>query len=251
MDGADCQAGGVQGVNAQVRRPAGVSAPADKADFLGHGAVIGAADAELPFLRGAGGVNHHCQVHIVKLAQLDQFRLAAQELNLALPPQFIPVFNFNIFLGGNGNQGNAAAEVGQHFRLIQADGRAQQHPNLAVMAAGVGGSGFRVGVGMFVDNQGIQFPQQGHRRAGAAAPQIGPHPGQAQAGAERQPHFRQLAGYQLGGLDFPIARLRVLQDGLGQGDNFVGPGVNGGEHPAFQFLAGQHIGDSFIPDTSE
>ena len=82
---------------------------ADEPDFLGDGAVVGAADAELAFIHRAGGMYHHCQVNVIKLAQLDKFGFAAQELNLAVAPQGVPVLNFDVFLRRHRNQCDSAA----------------------------------------------------------------------------------------------------------------------------------------------
>ena len=195
-------------------------------------------------------MNHHCQVHIVEFAEFDQFGLAAEELDFALAAQFVPVFDFNVFLGRNGNQSDTAAELGKDLGLVQADGGAEEHSNLAVVAAGVGGAGVRVGVGVFVDDKGVEFAEQSHRRAGRAAEQVGADAGQSQAGAERDAQFSQFAGDQLGGLELPIARFRLAEDSLGQGDNFVGPGVDGGKNLAFQFVAGGHSGGSLRVNSS-
>ena len=103
VDGGHCQGGGVEGVDAEVGRAAGVGAPAEEPDFFGQGAVVGAAYGQLPFAGGTGGVHHHRQVDVVELAQPDELGFAAQELDFALAPQVVAVFNFDVFLGRHGH----------------------------------------------------------------------------------------------------------------------------------------------------
>ena len=103
VDGGHCEGGGVEGVDAQVGRAAGVGAPADELDFFRQGAVVGAAYGQLPFAGGAGGVHHHGQVDVVELAQPDELGFAAQELDFAFTTQAVAVFNFDVFLGRHGH----------------------------------------------------------------------------------------------------------------------------------------------------
>jgi len=77
VDGLEREGGGVEGVDALMGRGPGVSAPANELNVLDHVAVAGAAQGQLAFSHIAGGVAHHGDVHVVKLAQPDQFLLAA------------------------------------------------------------------------------------------------------------------------------------------------------------------------------
>ena len=110
VDGAEGQSGGVEGIDAHVRRATGVGATANELDLFGHGAVVGATDTQLALIGSAGGVEHHGQVDVVELAQLDQFRFASQEFQLTFSTQGVPVFDFDIFFGGHRHQYNPARQ---------------------------------------------------------------------------------------------------------------------------------------------
>ena len=53
-----------------------MGAAANELHLLGQSTVIGPADADLALFLGAGGMHHHGQVHVIELAQPDQFRFA-------------------------------------------------------------------------------------------------------------------------------------------------------------------------------
>ena len=78
--------------------------------------------------------------------------------------------------------------MGQHAFVHQADGSAQHHSDLAVVAAGVGGAGIGAGVRVFVDDEAVQFPDDGHSGAFAAADEIGAQAGHTQVAAEGEAH---------------------------------------------------------------
>ena len=240
VDGRHRQGGGVQRVDAQMGGAAGVGAFADKPDFLGQGAVVGAADGQLPLAGRAGGVQHHRQMHVIEFSEPDEFRLAAEELNLAVAPQPVPVLNLDVFLGRRCHCYDAPAQMRQHVIPHQGHGCAQHQGNLAVMPAGVGRAGCRVGVGMFVDNQAVQLPDDGHCRALAAAQDFPPHSGHCQPGTERHAHCGELFPYQSGSFEFAKPGLRVGQNLLRNADQLVGPPVNFGKRPVLQISGRRH-----------
>ena len=73
--------GGVQGVDAVVGRAAGVGGLAAEHGLLDHAAVAAAGAAELG---PDAGVDHKGQIHTVEIAAVEELRLAAQILDLAL-----------------------------------------------------------------------------------------------------------------------------------------------------------------------
>ena len=239
MDGGQRQGRGVQGVDAQVGRTAGMSAAADEPDALGYGPVVGAADAKVLVAAVAGGVHHHRQVDVVELAKPDHLRFAAEKFNLALLPQPVPVFDFDVFLGGDSHEHQAAAEGGEHVRLHQGHGGPQHHGYLAMVPAGVGRSRLRVGMGVLVHDQRVQLSQDGQGGACRASNQVGADPGDGQPRPERNAHLGEGPGHQVCSLGLAEPRLRVFQDGLGQADDFVGPVIDFLEDPPLQVFFGR------------
>src|SRR5919106_2581870 len=131
VDGAQSQSGSVQGIDTQVGSSPGMGATTDELDLLSYRAVVGTAEAQLSFFGVAGGVHHHGQVNVIELTQLDQFRLAAQELDFTFPSQAVPVLNLDVLFGGHGHQYDATAEVRQYVRMHQSYGGAHHHADLA------------------------------------------------------------------------------------------------------------------------
>ena len=109
----------------------------------------------------------------------------------------------------------------------------------------MGRAGGRIGMGMFVYNQRVQFAKQGHSWARAAPQQVGAHPGQAQSGTKGDAHFGEGIANQLGGFHFPEAWFGVLEDGLRQVDQLVSPIVDGIEYSLFEFFFGRQLGTSW------
>ena len=101
MDRRHRQRSRVERVDAQVRRPAGVGSLAHELYPLGQRAVVRSGQAELLLVGSAGGVHHHRQMHVVKFSQPDELGLPAQELDLPVPAQLVPVLNLDVFLGRN------------------------------------------------------------------------------------------------------------------------------------------------------
>ena len=239
MDGLERKGSGIQGIDAQVRGAPGVSAPTEELHVLDYVAVAGAADREFVVAHIAGGMAHHCQVNVVELPQANQFLLAAHKLQLLLFPELQPAGYFDELLGRHRKRNQLAGQLFQDFRLGQPMDSTQHHPNLAVVAAGVGGAGFCVGMGMLIDNQGVQFANQGHAGAGAAATgNLSLDAGQGQAGPVVDAQGIKLVSYQLGCLGLAESGFRVVQDLAGYADNIGPVAVNGGASPLFQFLPG-------------
>ena len=80
VDGHEPDLGGVERVDAQVGRAAGMRGLADIARELAHAPVVRQRHAGLAVLRARGEVNHHREVHVVEVAEAEQLGLAAQEL---------------------------------------------------------------------------------------------------------------------------------------------------------------------------
>ena len=68
---------------------------------LDYMSVAGSTHGEPALAHVAGSVAHHCHVHVIKMAQFDQFLFAAQELQFALLPHLKPLFDFYKFFCRN------------------------------------------------------------------------------------------------------------------------------------------------------
>jgi len=121
--------------------------------------------------------------------------------------------HLNELLGGHRKGHNLSGKLPQDGGLHQSQGGSQHHTNLAMVTAGVGRAGAGVGVGMLVDNQGIQFANNCHPGTGARAPGYPAlESGQGQVVLVGNAQLLKLAGHQLSGAGLAKARLRMVQD---------------------------------------
>ena len=103
VDAHEAQHGRVQGVDAVVRSRRGVRRLAMVFDELADKAVAGTSELyfTLRVVRRRD-VHLHRRVDIVEAALVNNFFLAAEEMNFSLIPQGIPVFDFNAFFSRHG-----------------------------------------------------------------------------------------------------------------------------------------------------
>ena len=106
----------------------------------------------------------------VELAQLDQFLLAAHELDLALGPEVQAARHLDEFLGRYRERHDLAAQFTQHFRLHQSRHCAQHHADLAMVPARVGGAGVIVRMRVPVHDQAVQLTDDGDAWSTAVPP---------------------------------------------------------------------------------
>ena len=109
------------------------------------------------------------------------------------------------------------------------------------MAAGVGRAGVRIGVRVFVHNQGVQLADDGDAGAGAApAGNTALNTGQGQPLPVADAQLVELVGHQPGGLVLAEPWFRVVQNLLGDPDDFRLVAVNGGTSLLLQLFLRQH-----------
>ena len=129
----------------------------------------------------------------------------------------------SIFFGGLKNQVQRAIELTplrQHAR------RAQQHGGMAVMPAGMHGSGVYAGVreaGRLVDRQGVHVGAKADGLGSVADPQLRHHAGAAQAALDAVTPGREALGHQIGGAVFLERQFWMLMNVMPHGDEFVAP----------------------------
>ena len=238
VDGLEGEGRGVESVDTHVGSAAGMGAPAQELNVLDYVTVAGATDGELVVTHIAGGMAHHGHVHVIKFAEADKLLLPAHKLKLSFLPQLQSPGYFDKFFGRHCERHQLAAQFREDFGLRQAADCAQHHTDLAVVTAGVGGAGFLVGVGMFVNYERVQLPN--NRHPGARPPTGGNmalNAGHSQATPVTNAHFVKLVGNKLGSLILAEAGLRVIQNLARNTDKFVAVPVNGGASPLLQFFS--------------
>src|SRR5690242_17395442 len=95
--------GGVQRVDALMRRPARMRRLAEKANMFGDNAIIRTTIGDLAvFGLGARSVRHHGEIDIIEGTQANKLRLATEKLEFPLPPQLIAISDLNVLLGRHG-----------------------------------------------------------------------------------------------------------------------------------------------------
>ena len=109
-----------------------------------------------------------------------------------------------------------------------------------MVAASVGGVGDWVGVGVFSHNERVKLSQHGHGWSGGTSGGIGAHSSDCQSVSWLHSHSGELLSHQLGGLEFPESRLRILKNRLGDGHEIIGFGVDNLGCFTFQVLFRGH-----------
>src|SRR5262245_20908028 len=100
VDGGHGNHGGVQRIDALMRRPSSMRRPTEKANMFGDDAIVCATIGNLAvFGLGARSVRHHGEIDIVEGAQANKLWLAAEKFEFPLPPQLIAIGNLNVLLG--------------------------------------------------------------------------------------------------------------------------------------------------------
>jgi hypothetical protein len=127
-------------------------------------------------------VDHHGEIHVVEVAQAQEFGLTPKKFQRALARLSHPPLDVAVFLRGHREEDHAAGQVLGGLGVHEAHGRAQHPRHLGVVATGVGRSGLGVGLRMAGDHQTVQLSEHGERRAFAGAPgQIGAHAGEGES----------------------------------------------------------------------
>ena len=168
IDAHDPQHGGIQGVDALVRRIGGMGGLPHILDGLADESVAAGADGHHrsggPFL----GMDHHGHVDVIEFPFVDQFSFPVEEMELPFLPEFFPVGDLDIFLRRHPEEHHVPAQVLHDPGFGQSVGRCQHGGLLHVMAAGMGGPGIRIRFGVFRTADGIQFSQNGDGGTGLA-----------------------------------------------------------------------------------
>ena len=110
-------------------------------------------------------MGHHGDVHVVHDAELDELRLASQELELALAPKFVAVLDLDELLGRDGEERHAACQVFEHAGRLKAHGNGEQRTDLRVMPAGVDGVGLGVGKRVAGNDERVELSEHSDGRA--------------------------------------------------------------------------------------
>ena len=152
--------------------------------------------------------------------------------------QPLAVLDLDVLFGGDGEEDGVPGQVRGGPGVHQAGGGAQEHRDLGVVAAGVGGPGQGVGGGVPGDGQGVELPQDGHGGALAPALQAGLDPGEGQALAVGQAEALEEAGDDGGGARLLEAQLGVVVDVVRDADELLPPAVDGGADLTLEGLQG-------------
>ena len=231
---------GVEGVDAEMRRPAGVARAPDEAGQLADAAVVRQRHAGLAVLGVGRRVDHHGEVHVVEVAEADQLGLAAEQLErpgLALGPAPLEVA---ALLGGHREERHPSREMGEGAGVVEPHGGAEKSRHLGVVAAGVGRARVRIGLRVPGHDQRVELADQGERRARARLTRhVGAHAGERQSRAGREAEAAEAVLHQLRRLGLLEAELGVAADLLADADDLVGPPVDRRRDPALQ-LGSRH-----------
>src|SRR5439155_7160750 len=84
VDAGQCDSRRGKCVHPLIGRAAGVARPAEKADKLGHHAVVGAADGHIAVFGSRRGVDHHGDIDVVDSALAEDLGLDDEEIDLSL-----------------------------------------------------------------------------------------------------------------------------------------------------------------------
>ena len=94
---------------------------------------------------------------IVELAEADELRLTAKELDRALTAQAVAVLDLDVLLGRHRHEHQSPTELIQDASLVQGPRGPQHHADLGMVATGMGRARLRVGVGVVVHDEGVQL----------------------------------------------------------------------------------------------
>lgn len=228
------RAGGVQGVDAVKGPGARVGLPPGEADQLAQKAGAVAADEEAAVPDAGMGVDHHAHVDVVQQALPQELLFAAEEADLPLLLQPLPVLQLHVFLRRHGHEGHVPVQLVRQG--CQAHGGAQHGGDLGVVAAGVGGACLPVRLGVQGADHRVQLSHHHDPGAGRTALQIAPDAGDGQMVPERDPELRKGAAHQLRRPPLLEAQLRVGEDLLADPDDGVLMFIDGLETLRFQRL---------------
>ena len=163
VDGREPDVRRVERVDPAVGGAARVGRAAEVADRFDDAAVVGDADDRLPVLGACRRVDHHGQVHVVKVSQPQELGLAFQEFELPQPRLVDPPLDIAVLLGGDGEEDDAPGQGPHRLRLDEPHGRSEQAGDLRVVAAGVGRARCRIGEGMVAHDQPVELTQEPQR----------------------------------------------------------------------------------------
>src|SRR5213593_660844 len=213
----------VERVDAHVGRAAGVRRAPDEARRLSEPSVVGPGNTREAVLGTRRGVDHHCQVDVVQVAEAQQLALSAQELEAPRANLVEPPFEVAALFGGDGHERHAARETVHGPGPHEADRRAHKPRDLGVVAARVDRAGGPIRLRVSGDHESIELAHEGKRGAGPrAAGGIGPHPRDREPGPRGEAELSKLRLHQRRRPQLLEAELRVAPDRLPDGDDLVG-----------------------------
>ena len=178
------------------------------------------------------------------MTEPQQLGLASQEFQPPGPGLGHAPLDVAVLLGGNREEHHTTGQVVEGLGVEQAHGRPEQPGHLCVVAAGVRGTGLRVGDRVAGDDEGVELAEQ--REGGtvtAAAGHVGPDPGERQTALGRQAQTPHRLLDQAGGLHFLEAELGVPADRFAETDDLLGALVDGLMNTLLQL----GFGHGFLP----
>ena len=168
------------------------------------------------------------EVDVVEVAEAQQLRLAAEELDAARPRLLHAPLHVAVLLGGHREEDHAAGQVLEGARLEQAHRGAEQPRDLRVVAARVRGARLRIGHRMAGHHQAVELAEQGEGRAVLGARRLGAHAGQGQPAARLEAELAEGLLDQPRGLELLEAELGLAPDALAERDDALRVAVDGG-----------------------
>jgi hypothetical protein len=227
VDGGQPDIGGIQRVDSQMGRAPRVGGAADITDGLDDATVVGGGHPRLLHLGLRRGVDHHGEIHVVEVAEPQQLRLAAEELEPALARLLDAPLHVAVLLSGHGEEDHSPGEVSQGLGIEEAHGGTEQPRHLGIVAAGMSGAALRVRHRMPGHHEPVQLAEQREGGPFLGAARLRADAGDGETGLGRQAEPSQGFLHQTRRLELLEAELRVAPDGLAQPDDRVGAAVDG------------------------
>ncbi len=176
---------------------------------------------------GRHDVDHQAQIDVVEPAALNQFGFAAQKMQHALTDQLFAVGQLDELLGRHCHEMDLAAQSLHNAWCQQAQGGPVEGCDLDVVAAGMDGARFGVGIRMVGADHGIQFADQGNRGAGASRIQGQLDPWDVRADLPAQRQRSESIQHPSGGPGFLESGFRLLVDRIAQAGDRIFSALDG------------------------
>src|SRR5438552_812924 len=171
------------------------------------------------------------------MAEPEQLGLAAEELQPARARLGHAPLDVAVLLRRHGEEHHATAERVERPRVEQSRRGAHQRGHLRIVAAGVGGAGGGIAVGMPGVDEGDELTEQRERRPVARpSRRLRAHAREREAGLRLEPDSGEGLLDQPRRLDLLEAQLRMLADPLAEPDDLLGAPVDGGVHALLQLV---------------